>query len=437
MPKVKIKLPPGALDLPDLHKAELVQALGRQLGLNMNVTTSQHTTHDPERSMWTPDAVPIVAELEDWFYGNLAGPTWQITNDVIGALDLPEDPAPAEELEKALGEEFSGWRAQARWLSKADGDGFSLGDIIRMNRDNRRKLFQYVADGGTYSREELLRLQQYISTRTPDFGPLLEAYAVRSVLLGKLTAAAHRENLTLLSVLLSQLPVRLEQVRRDSTWFTLQSKGGLEQELEVPPLTPAEVEAVQYAEQHAAQYVTRASDSLRHEIQGIVTHARRNRIGSQELKQKLLDNLGEANRDWRKIALTELTDAMANGYLASLPDGARVMGQGAANACPHCKRLVIGRKFTKQSMPGDPVTTVWVGKSNVGRRAAEYWPTIPMHPHCRCRWVQLADFQDVDDQGNVFILPLEQLIEIYKRKGLIHPEYTMDDGAPGRTTETE
>lgn len=418
-------------DLSDTHKAELLAALGEQIGIKMNITTHKHTTHDPERSMWTPDAVPIVAELEDWFYGNLSAPTMQITYDVIDALDLPQENEPGIELGKALGDDFAGWAEQSRWMSKADG-GFNLGDLIRMNRDQRQRLWKYVADGGTYGREELERLHSYIAGRTPNFGPLLEAYAVRGVFLGKLTKVAHENNLEMLGILLSQLPVRLEQVSKTSTPFSLRSVGGLEQEIEIPPFTDAEVQAVQYAEQHAAQYVTKASESLKHEIQQEITHARRNRMNSQELKQKLLDNLGEANRDWRRIALTELTDVMANGYLASLPDGARVMGQGSANACPHCMRLIIGKKFTKQDTPGDPETTVWVGKSNVGRKAASYWPTIPMHPHCRCRWVMLADFQDVDDTGNIFILPLEQLIEIYKKKGLIHPEYTMDAGAPGR-----
>lgn len=421
MKKVRFKIPAEVLDLSDDHKLELLKSLGEQMGIA--VVPNKHTTHDHERTMWTPDEVPIIAELEDWFYGNLSGYTANVYYDVIHALELPEEGEPLVEVVKAIGADA------ADYLEKANGT-FSLGEIIRINREGREKLWKYVADGGTYSRAELERLHAFINVRTPNLGPLLEAYAVRGVFLGKIKAIADKNSLELLGVLLSQLPVRIEQVSKTSTPLALRSVGGLMKEIEVPPLTDAEVHAIRYAEQHAAQYVTRDSDALKWRIQRAVTEARRNRESSQELRQRLLDQYGEANRDWRRIALTELTDVMANGYLASLPVGSRVYGQGAASACPHCKRLIIGKVYTLSDGPLDPLQNVWVGKTNVGRRVREYVPTIPLHPHCRCRWVVLSDFQDVDDDGNIFIKPLEELIEDYKRRGLAHPEYTMDTGAP-------
>jgi hypothetical protein len=324
-----------------------------------------------------------------------------------------------EDMQKSFGTDASDY------LEKAN-----LGEIIRMNRASRDKLWQYIADGGTYSREELERLHAFISARTPKFGPLLEAYAVRGVFLGKVKAIADKNSLELLGLMLSQFPVRIEQVSSTSTPLRLRSMGGLEKDIEVPPFTEAELHAVRYAEQHAAQYVTKASDNLKWKIQQAVTEARRNREGSAQLRQKLLDQLGEANRDWRRIALTELTDVMANGYLASLPVGSRLIAQGAVDACPDCKRLLENQVFTLSDGPGDDQTQVWVGKTNVGRKKAAWLPTIPLHPNCRHKWQLLSDFQSLDQDGNIYIRPLEELIEEYKKKGLIHSEYTMDQGAP-------
>lgn len=420
---VKLTIPTEVLGLPYADREQIMKSIGDTIGVPFPPI---HTSHDEERGMWTPDEVPLIAELEDWFYGELTRPTVELYNLVMYALDLPTTVTPYSAVFKSFGDGFTDW------LSKSDQNsrGFKLQDLVRMNKKSREKLMRYVADGGVYSVEELQRMRSFISANMPDYRPLLEAYAVRGLLIGKVKQVADENNLRLLGTLLSNLPVALEQVRLHPTPVTLTDQRGEHRVLELPPLSDAEVMAVQYAEQHAAHYVTGMSDDVKQDILQAVVSSRRNRLSPQELQQRLLDDLGEHNRDWRRIALTETTDVMAQGYLASLQPGDYVMGQGAANACKHCKRLIIGKSYRISEGPGDVASEVWIGKTNVGNKVKDYVPAIPLHPHCRCRWVKVSQFQSVDEQGKLRIKPLEELIEEYKQRGLVHSDYTMDEGAP-------
>lgn len=120
---------------------------------------------------------------------------------------------------------------------------------------------------------------------------------------------------------------------------------------------------------------------------------------------RLTDRFATLNRDWRRVAVTEVAAARSHGFLAGLPDGARVRWDAAPDACPHCRGL-HGREFTVRAAPGDPWAEVWAGKSNRGRALAARTregrergrderaaPTIPLHPNCRCRFVRVSELR--------------------------------------------
>ena len=145
--------------------------------------------------------------------------------------------------------------------------------------------------------------------------------------------------------------------------------------------------ALHYGMERACEHVTALKDTTRAVLAGAVTDALLRGDSPATLASDLVQRFGTLNRDARRLAITEIAYARANGYLNGIPDGGRVEWFSAADACPACERL-DGRAFTVRRKAGDPEKTVWPGKNNVGRKAAGRVPAIPFHPNCRCRWTR-------------------------------------------------
>jgi hypothetical protein len=172
-----------------------------------------------------------------------------------------------------------------------------------------------------------------------------------------------------------------------------------------------------YERARCADNVQAISESVRHRLKTqIMAHEQQRLLGAtppkQALQQNLFDTFADLNRDWRRIATTEVGDAAGNGMIASLKPGTKVRRIEQYNgACPFCKKI-HGMVFTvvdpsKRDKNWD--TEVWVGKTNIGRSGAkqkrtaegmvdrtdeEMWkvPAGTVHPHCRGTW-------DVVDDG--------------------------------------
>jgi hypothetical protein len=107
---------------------------------------------------------------------------------------------------------------------------------------------------------------------------------------------------------------------------------------------------------------------------------------------------------------------------------------GAVNACPHCKRLIIGKEFIIRSTPPERETyttdtkEIWLGKSNYGRRVAEYVAAVPLHPNCRCRLHKISRFYNVGKDGKLELKSTAELInEERVRRGLA-PDKSLTEG---------
>jgi hypothetical protein len=209
-------------------------------------------------------------------------------------------------------------------------------------------------------------------------------------LIGKLLADAEEQGISWQSILVGQLPVEIDTAR---TRYSL---------------TPADEAAIELSRDQSATYITDMSERLREEIRGEVTRAVGDKESPLALAHTLQQRFGEANHDWRRIALTEAAVAESNGYLTAQEPGQILVGDSSMEACEWCAAHIHGRAFTMLAEPPSEVSdalswsSVWVGKTNIGRTkypykvggvkrtTAELWhPCIPAHPHCRCRWRRL------------------------------------------------
>jgi len=147
-----------------------------------------------------------------------------------------------------------------------------------------------------------------------------------------------------------------------------------------------------------------------------------------EPKPELSDSTAEQlQRDWMRVAKTELAIIHENGKLAQHEKQARESMQddskaayfvfdGHPGACPECKarfgtvaRLLPRGEVGNQSNDGialyfkdDPYASIviWQGKTNVGFRQKEWRTTVPMHPWCRCRWLRIdPEYQEYDKEN--------------------------------------
>jgi len=188
---------------------------------------------------------------------------------------------------------------------------------------------------------------------------------------------------------------------------------------QIPPkvLSPIERSILDVSVAHTAQAISDVTESARSRMKRIcIEHIQAQVLGQAEgqwthLRQRLFDEFGQLNRDFRRIAITEAGEACNSGFVASQRPGTALRRQEAyKGACPFCKSI-NGKVFevvdpAKADKNGE--TQVWLGKTNIGRSAAprmrqgstmverpsaeRWWPAAGVqHPNCRGSWAIAQD----------------------------------------------
>jgi DNA topoisomerase IB len=270
-------------------------------------------------------------------------------------------------------------------LEKAQDDGTDLHDKLMSGVRRRYKArLHYSPDGKPYTLKQLAEINGVIQKYMPNAEKFGESLAVRAVLLGKLMSELEVQNLQLAKLAIETIPSDIQAVREN---FTVRPIEG--DPLPVLPLQTEEINTIKWASLHAGEHLQGATDDLIQGVRQLVIQARQDRLTPQELAQRLYDKFGEYNRDWRRIAIMETSSAMNNGYLMTLQDGDTLTIEEAADCCKKCREINVGRTFTYRVKPGDPETEIWVGKNNVGKKQADWKPCVPLHPHCRAKYLRL------------------------------------------------
>lgn len=239
-------------------------------------------------------------------------------------------------------------------------------------------------------------LPDHVIDREADF------LTVRAAIAGKLEAAANasgaRSNMPPVALLSEYVPTEF---------------GKLPDKI----LTPVERQILRVSRARAAENISNVTESARHRMKTIVIeHVQAQVLGMKQgqytaMRQRLFDEFGQLNRDFRRIAVTEAGECCNTGFIAAQRPGSKVKRLEAyRGACPFCKSI-NGRvlEVVEPTAPSkDGETQVWVGKSNIGRSAsprmrqggglverpsAEMWWIAAgvMHPHCRGSWAAVQD----------------------------------------------
>lgn len=163
---------------------------------------------------------------------------------------------------------------------------------------------------------------------------------------------------------------------------------------------------VNFAQQHAGELIVEVKQRQLKKIHDTLVHAIKNRLDSRELSTLLYEKFGEMNRDWVRIARTEIGTSVNNGILLEELETSKegepvfVRGISSPNACPFCRSYVNGKIFVLLENPlksnsdqvtikGKTYTAIWPGKDNYGRSRKNWWVASgTQHPHCLCTFVR-------------------------------------------------
>lgn len=159
---------------------------------------------------------------------------------------------------------------------------------------------------------------------------------------------------------------------------------------------------IELLEQSAAERITGMSDRLKNEVKQTLIDGVKAHKGKQQISQDLFNRLTGTNRDFQKIADTEIQNNINNAFLAEetkdLADSEKAyfqrMEMNDGNACLFCKRMngVIAvwsnTPLSNDKVANDPYATVaiWEGKDWSGQK--DFVASGVFHPYCRGIWVR-------------------------------------------------
>ena len=239
-------------------------------------------------------------------------------------------------------------------------------------------------------------LQQYWSPKwAASMGDWL---AVKSTLLGQIEAglAANPPSPQLAAAVAAVLPGTLD--------------AAVEMGLPVSAITRAMAD---FARARCAQAIVDMGDRMRSGVRDVVMeHQRAVALGGkiENLEQRLFDKFATANRDWRRIAVTEVSENAAQGVVAaSKPADKLKRVEQYKGVCAWCHKIdgTIATVVDPAKPRKDGMTEIWPGKTNIGRSSAprklvggrlydrepdEMWwlAAGAQHPNCRGRWIPVT-----------------------------------------------
>jgi hypothetical protein len=213
------------------------------------------------------------------------------------------------------------------------------------------------------------------------------------------------------------------------------------------PFTRSEMARYQVATDYAAQLVTRTNDNIRNEIKDTVLKGIREHRTKGQVSQDLFNRLGSMNRDWRRIADTEIVNtANLAGILEDVhnaPEGEKVYFKryelpGCCDKCEKINGKVV--LWSNAPLADDHIKdehadiAIWEGKPQDKKMTTVVPGT--MHPNCKGGWVRWGG-KSADAMGAKIRSKIEawdkavkKARDEYRDKGIDNP----NDQTKGYTT---
>ncbi len=204
------------------------------------------------------------------------------------------------------------------------------------------------------------------------------------------------------------------------------------------PFTRSEMARYQVATDYVGQLVTRTNDNIRNEIKQTVLSGIRDRRTKGQVSQDLFNRLGSMNRDWKRIAETEIVNTSnLAGILEDVnaaPEGEKVYFKRyeLPGCCDKCARI-NGKVVLWSDTPladehiKDEHTdiAIWEGKPQDKKMETIVPGTV--HPYCRGGWTRWggknADAMDAKISGKIeaWDKAVKKAREEYREKGIENP----------------
>jgi len=210
-------------------------------------------------------------------------------------------------------------------------------------------------------------------------------------------------------------------------------------------LSRSEAARIQVLQQSAAQKITKTTAAMKADIQQILIDGVKSYKSKGEISQSLFDRMTGANRDFQRIADTEIQNASNNSYLLdevqNAEPGEKIYFQRVeiidGNTCPFCKKMHgVIVLWSDHPLPSDKIDdpiadfAIWDGKDWDGKK--DFIANGVFHPYCRGIWMRHNGTVDAlvahtKNQSELFDRAVTQAKTEYQNKGIKSP----NDQTPG------
>ena len=350
---------------PENRQGKMLKAI-REISRNMGIPIAverKTKTHGQEEYFY-----PVQQELSDQWADYYSDLLKQVYDTVIAALDLPR--VEIETMRKAM-----------------DGSG-----ILRY----RGKVIYNPETGQPLKNRDfdalIEAIQAFINRNTKDISKQI---LLDSVAIGKLLRriAKYQSSRDMQSLKLDGIKYR----GKTFDWIRSDIKNLVD--VLGQPLPVSEMARYQVAQDYVAELVTRSNQKIRDAVKDTVLSGILNKRGKSQVSQDLFNRMGGLNRDWKRIADTEIVNTSnLAGILEevnSTPHGEKVYFKRyeLAGCCDKCAK-VNGKIVLWSDTPlaDDKIkdeyadTAIWEGKPQEKGRLALVTGTL--HPNCRGGWVR-------------------------------------------------
>jgi len=132
-----------------------------------------------------------------------------------------------------------------------------------------------------------------------------------------------------------------------------------------------------------------------------------------QVVQQLREFTEDWDRDWHRVAHTEMWNSKIMGEVSSIMDGESkfsnkkgetlVYKRPAPNACAHCKKLYLESDgVTPKTFK---LSELMTNGTNYGRKTADWKPTVGvLHPNCMCTFNIMPDGFRFDKNGQLELI---------------------------------